>query len=267
MDPVARFADLMAEPGAAVGGDGGPPLDLSLALIAAAGRPGVDPEGLVAELDTLAAAVEDPHGSAVELCAALFGPVGFAGDTDDYYDPRNSLLDEVLQRRRGIPITLSVLAMEVGRRRGVELVGVGMPGHFLVRDAHGPTFFDPFGSGRRLDAPGCRDVFVALHGPGTPFDAGYLAPTPASAIVVRVLNNLVAARTRAGDRAGLATALRLQVALPGTGAGERRRLAGVLAAEGRFLDAAALHEELVELEPTRAEEHRVQAARLRARLN
>lgn len=266
MDPFARFADLMAPVGAG-GGPGDVPLDLTLAVVAAADRPEVDPDALVRELDGLAASLGDTDRSAAGLCAGLFGPGGFVGDTVDYYDARNSLLDEVLRRRRGIPITLSVLAMETGRRRGVELVGVGMPGHFLVRDARRAAFFDPFGGGRELDAPGCRDLFHAVHGPGAAFDPGYLTPTPPSSIVVRVLNNLVAARTRAGDRAGLATALRLQVALPGSGVPERRRLAGVLGAEGRFTEAAAVHDDLSRMDPERAGDHRVQAARLRARLN
>jgi regulator of sirC expression with transglutaminase-like and TPR domain len=202
------------------------------------------------------------------VCGSLFGPEGLAGNRSDYYDPANSLLDLVLARRLGIPITLSVVAIEVGRRSGAPLVGIGMPGHFLVRDAADvDAFFDPFHGGRPLDRAGCRDVFLGLHGPSTPFSGSYLDPTPNADVVVRVLNNLRAAHLRAGDRGGLVHTLRLQSVLPGAGVTERRQLAGVLSAEGRFVEASTLYDELVDTDPARADEHRASARRLRANLN
>ena len=258
MDPVAAFAAVVAV--------GDPPLDRALALVAATGRPQVDPDDLVLALDQLAAVC--PGGDVRGMCAALFGPEGFRGNRADYYDPANSLLDQVLARRTGIPITLSVLAMEVGRRVGAPLVGIGMPGHFLVREARdGSSFYDPFDGGRPLDPDGCRRAFHALHGSATPFDDRFLEPTPPVDIVVRVLNNLRAAHLRLGDRAGLARVLRLQAVLPGAGPAERRQLAGVLAAEGRFVEAADLYDGLVHTDPGRADDHRAAAARLRANLN
>jgi regulator of sirC expression with transglutaminase-like and TPR domain len=257
MDPVEAFAELMAA--------GDPPLDRALALIAAAGRPGVEPAALLLRLDALAGTTT--AADAAGLCGELFGPGGFGGDRVDYYDPDNSRLDRVLDRRLGIPITLAAVAMEVGRRRGIELVGVGMPGHFLLATTGATTYFDAFDGGRALDRDGCRELFHVLHGPATPWSASYLDPTPTTAIVVRVLNNLRAATIRGDDRPGLAAALRLQVALPASGAEDRRRLAGVLAADGRFLDSADLYDELAALDPGRAEEHRRAAARLRARMN
>ena len=257
-DPVAEFATLVA------GGD--PPLDRALALVAATGRPAVDPDDVVDRLDGLAA--RGLAGGPGALCAALFGPDGLQGNRSDYYDPANSLLDLVLSRRRGIPITLSVIAMEVGRRVGAPLVGVGMPGHFLVRDGTDPAdFFDPFDGGRPLDRDGCRRAFESLHGGATPFEEQFLEPTGAADIVVRVLNNLRAAHLRAGDRSGLLNALRLQAVLPGAGVAERRQLAGVLSAEGRFVEASELYDGLVHSDPARAEDHRAAAVRLRANLN
>ena len=94
----------------------------------------------------------------------LFDEHGYAGNEADYTDPRNSYLDRVLDRRLGIPITLSVLMMEVARRNGVVLHGIGMPGHFLVGEPDGRTFYDPFHHGRQLDADGARDVFSADPG-------------------------------------------------------------------------------------------------------
>jgi regulator of sirC expression with transglutaminase-like and TPR domain len=258
VDAVAEFGALIAS--------GSQPLDRALALIAAAGRPDVDPDALLARMDELAADL--PADDAPGLCAAIFRGLGFHGNRDDYYDPDNSLLDRVLDRRTGIPITLSVLAMELGRRRGVALVGVGMPGHFLLRDAHDPDLFlDAFDDGRVLDAAGCRRLFARLHGGTAPFSEDHLLPSSPQEIVVRVLNNLRAARLRRGDRHGLADVLRLQAALPTAGIAERRQLAGVLAAEGRFLEAADLYDGLAVDDQLRAEEHRAAALRLRANLN
>lgn len=260
VDDLVRFAELMATPR--------PRLDLALSLIATAGRDGPGADELVARLDDLATRVRstEPAG----ICTELFDPAGeiaFTGDRVDYYDPRNSLLDHVLDRRTGIPITLSVLGIEVARRHRVELEGIGMPGHFLLGDRTTGRFFDAFDGGRSLDADGARRLFGALHGAEQPFESVYLAPTSPSMIVVRVLNNLRGAHLRRGDRAGLARALRLQAALPGTGLAARRDLAGVLAADGRFLEAARVHDGLAEDDPGASEEHLTAAQRLRARLN
>lgn len=260
MDELQRFAELMSDPR--------PRLDLALALIAAAGRSEVDAQELVGRIDELAATVQ--ASDAAGICAQLFspdGPIGFVGDRSDYYDPDNSLLDRVLQRRRGIPITLSILGIEVARRHGIELDGIGMPGHFLLGDRTAGRFYDAFGGGTALQADGARALFHELHGAEQPFEPIYLGATSRPAIVVRVLNNLRGAYLRRGDRRGLARALRLQAALPGLGLAARRDLAGVLAADGRFLDAAVVHEALAADDPDAADEHLASAHRLRARMN
>lgn len=240
-------------------------MDRALALIAAAGR-SVEPDRLLRELDELAEQV--PADDATMLCRGLYTGLGFRGNRLDYYDPDNSLIDRVLERRTGIPITLAVVAMEVGRRRGVSLLGVGMPGHFILGDAADrDLFFDPFDGGRPLDRDGCRRLFAGLHGPTAPFAASYLEPVAPVEIVVRVLNNLRAARLRRGDRSGFAVVLRLQAAMPWAGVSERRQLAGVLAEEGRFVEAADLYERLSGEDTGRAEEHLRSAERLRAHLN
>ncbi|MFM7070064.1 MAG: transglutaminase family protein [Actinomycetes bacterium] len=206
MQPLAELAVLMAEEQ--------PPLDRTLAVLAAAVRRDVDVAGVLRSLDQIAERCTAT--TAVELCAELFGPVGFAPAVDDYYTPENSLLDAVLARRRGLPITLSAVAIEVGRRRGVSLVGVGMPGHFLLRDASDPLrFFDAFGGGRALDLEGCRSCFRSVNGPDAALLPVHLAPVGSRTIVGRVLNNLQVAAGRVGDVELIGSVQRVRVLLSG----------------------------------------------------
>lgn len=260
MDEVARFAAEI--------GSSDPGLDVALALITAAGRDCLTAEALLQGLDHLAATCD--AADAVELHRELFDPArpgSFRGDTETYHDPGNSLLDGVLDRRRGIPITLSILAIEVGRRRGIELVGVGMPGHFLVRSASDEDlFFDPFHGGVALDRAGCRATHERLFGPARLSDE-QLEPTPPRAVIARVLANLRHAYAQCSHRSGLATVLELQSVFPGADPARRRELADVLAADGRFDAAAEVREGLMHLDPERAQEHAQEAVRLRARMN
>ena len=133
MDVTARFAELVSGPEESLA------LDEAALLVAAHVHP-VDLDARLASIDALAAAA--PAGDAVALARHLFVDLGFRGNSEDYTDPRNSYLDVVLDRRRGIPITLSILMLEVARRRGIALHGVGMPGHFLV--GTGDLWLDPF---------------------------------------------------------------------------------------------------------------------------
>src|SRR5205823_9498396 len=112
------------------------------------------------QLDELAVRAAGLSGA--ELATLLFVTEGFVGNAADYADPRNSYLDDVLDRRLGIPITLSVVMLEVGRRCGLQLHGVGMPGHFLVGGGPG-EWFDPFHDGARLDLAGCAALFMQGH--------------------------------------------------------------------------------------------------------
>lgn len=234
------------------------PLDEALLLVAAQACPEVDPARERARLDVLAAGVAErtPAGVVAHLVAE-----GFAGDRVSYHDARNSLLPEVLDRRLGIPLTLAVLAVEVGRRIGVGLEGVGMPGHFLLRGTGRPEeLFDLFDGGTRLDDAGARALLAGLQ-PGLPWDPRFLDAVGPRAVLVRLLANLAGAHRRAGDRAGLAWCLRLRAALPDQPVAERRERAAVAASLGAFLEAAALLDELA----TPAD--RAAAARWRARCN
>jgi regulator of sirC expression with transglutaminase-like and TPR domain len=252
-DPTARFVALAARP------TGSWPLDEALVLVAAHARPDIDVDGELGRLDALAAGVQDRSFDG--LRRHLFVDLGFTGDRATYHDPRNSLLPDVLDRRLGIPISLTVMAMEVGRRCGVALEGIGMPGHFIARSGVEPhRYLDAFDRGRELDGPGCQALMAQLA-PGLPWDDAYLAPTPPLAIVTRVLANLAGAYRRAGDRHALCWALRLRLELPGATVPERRELGVLLGASGRFAEGAAV------LEASPEDRDQAAAARLRARLN
>ena len=271
---------------ALVGGpEEGIALDAGCLLIAALGRGRPDDASVVtngrAHLDRLAAGSDatDVDG----LLRYLFGTLGFAGNRAQYDDPRNSYLDEVLDRRCGIPITLAVVVIEVGRRLGLGLTPVGMPGHFLVGAGPG-RYVDAFDGGRVLDAEGCRRRFLELAGPGAPWSADLLASVGPRSVLTRVLANLRRLFAASHDLQGLAWVLALRTGIPGVPSTERMERATVLAALGRFDEAAVELDRLADLEeegapafhhPSQgpaadvvaAPELRARAARLRARLN
>jgi regulator of sirC expression with transglutaminase-like and TPR domain len=136
------------------------PLAEAALLLAVDEYPGLDPGPHLLYLDQLAARVLNRWSGAeptaeeaiAALCDVLFGEEGFHGNTEEYSDPRNSYLNEVLERRTGLPITLSVVVIEVARRAGLPVAGVGFPNHFIVRyeDRPRPHFLDPFRQGRNL---------------------------------------------------------------------------------------------------------------------
>lgn len=261
MDVPARFVELVGGPEDQVA------LDEAMLLIAAGAEPDLDVTTGLQRLDALADGCFAPTLQA--LVRYLFVDLGFAGNREDYYDPRNSFLNHVLDRRRGIPISLSVLAIVVGRRIGVPLAGVGMPGHFLLRDRLDPdVFVDPFARGVLLDRAGCERAFRTAHGPAAPFDPSFLDPVGSRAILGRVLANLKGIYRDRGDRPSLAWVLRMRAAIPGVPDDERRQLASVLAADGQFAAAARELEHLAaQSGGDTAEDDLASATRMRARLN
>jgi regulator of sirC expression with transglutaminase-like and TPR domain len=260
VDRTAQFAELMQQREPTIR------LDEAALLVAAHAYPDLDVDEQRSRLDDLAERCYAPTLDA--LVHHLFVDERFAGNRRDYYDPRNSFLNDVIERRLGIPITLAVVAIEVGRRIGVPLAGVSMPGHFLLRDKVDPeVFVDPFQRGRFLDRAGCEAAFRRVHGPGAQLDPQFLEPVGAAAIVGRILANLKAVYRARRDREALAWVLRLRLAVPGVPVEERRELATALAADGRFDDAADELELLADQVGTRGGEHRRTALRLRARMN
>lgn len=257
--PTERFAELMGRPEDEVD------LDEVALLIAAHGQPDLVVAEQLARLDALARAVPEPTVEGV--VSLLFHTVGLQGEETDYDNPRNSYLNVALDRRRGLPITLSVILIEVARRVGVELVGVGMPGHFLVGTRSEPVrYLDAFDRGRILDEAGCAARFAALSG-GQALPPGALAPVGPHAIALRMVTNLRAAALKRGDRRLLVWTMRLRCLIPGATARDRLELAGALAGSGRFAEAADELESQAESSPGEADELRRQADRLRARLN
>ena len=169
---------------------------------------GVDAERSRAELDRLGARASDRLSSArgdVERARALLrllGEEGFRGNTAAYDDPRNSFLDQVLERRVGIPITLSIVAIEVAARAGFQLSGVSFPAHFLVRSAgEPPVVLDPF-HGRILSLSECRDRLRAVAGPGAVLEPAMLRPATPAEVMVRMLGNLKHGFARSTDWIG-----------------------------------------------------------------
>lgn len=198
MLPAARerFAQLVS----------GPEEELDLAeaalLIAQEEHPELDVAAYLRRLDGLAAAVRarlpeapEPTDIIHSLNIQLFGEEGLAGNESEYYDPRNSFLNEVLDRKRGIPITLSVIYLEVGRRLGLPLAGVGFPGHFLVKysGADGELVLDPFAGGVTLSREELAQKLRRMYGDANPFLAQIpqlLAPASKKEILLRMLHNL-----------------------------------------------------------------------------
>jgi regulator of sirC expression with transglutaminase-like and TPR domain len=132
-----------------------------------------------------------PRERAEALADFLFDRSGFQGNANQYDDPRNSYLNEVLDRRLGIPISLSVVYLYVAQRLGLAAYGVGLPGHFIVgvEDPQGPVYLDPFHGGQRLAEADCANL-VLLTGYSQAFQREWLNPTPALDILARMLNNL-----------------------------------------------------------------------------
>lgn len=172
-------------------------LEEAALLYAAPEYPEMDPETYLRKIDEVAEecreairtyGLEGP--AAGRLCRYLFEVAGYLGNREEYGDPRNSYLNEVLDRKLGIPITLSVLAIAVGRRIGLPLQGVGMPGHFLIRSPNGPALFDPFAGGLLVTPEECRERFESIYGSQLPWTEDYLEPVPQRSILARMLNNL-----------------------------------------------------------------------------
>ncbi|WP_295882051.1 SirB1 family protein [uncultured Thiohalocapsa sp.] len=182
-------------------------------------QPQVNVAASVGELDLLAAAARaqvpaegDLLDRVQRLNELLFGELGFAGERDDFYDPRNSFLDQVLARRRGIPISLSVLYCEVARRLGLPAHGVSFPAHFLVRVGRGNStlVLDVYSGGIPLPEAELDRRLAEVYGEGAVTVRSYpslLRPAGRRETLVRMLRNLAGIYAQRGDDANLLEAL------------------------------------------------------------
>ena len=199
-------------------------LDRAALLIAAEEYPDLPIDAYRIELDGLAARVREripndagPQAIVEHLREVLAAEEGFTGDREHYYDPRNSYLSDVLDRRKGIPIALSTVYMEVGRRIGFELEGVGFPGHFLVKreTAQGAVVLDPFHDGRTLDSDELQSLLNRNFGGNVQHRPSMLRSVTSRQLLYRMLGNLKHIYLRDGDaRRALAAVERMLVVDP-----------------------------------------------------
>lgn len=191
--PRLAFAREVARPDAE--------LDLGRAalLLAQEEYPDLDIEGYLQQLDEMAAAIaprlpEERYPLRVLKCVSeyLFSELGFRGNQRDYYDPRNSFLNDVLERRLGIPITLSLVYLEVTARLQFPMVGVGMPGHFLIRPEveAAEIFVDAFHGGEVLFPEDCAERLQEVYQQPVQFEAHFLEPVSSKQLLARMLTNL-----------------------------------------------------------------------------
>jgi len=193
----------------------------------------------------------------------LYEEQGFFGNAKEYYDPRNSFLNDVLDRKTGIPITLSTVYLEIAERIEFPLVGVGMPGHFLVKHPYFQIVIDPFEQGRVLTEADCRARMERVLGDSVEFHPSFLDAVGKRHIVVRILNNLRAVYVNARQYRKALDIADLALAAQPASPEERKQRAAVLLHLGRYSDAAADLSSYLESSPADADEVRETLAKLR----
>jgi regulator of sirC expression with transglutaminase-like and TPR domain len=264
--PYSRFEELAGANEQAID------VALGAALIARDAYDDLDVPSVLARFEELAAPLirlglpqMSAEAQALEMAHYLYERQGFAGNEADYYDPKNSLLPDVLERRLGIPITLALVYCEVAKRVGVPARGVGFPGHFLVRiERRGephlqPVMVDPFFGGRMLDEKSLLSLLRRVVGPSETLRAEHLEPASPRLILARMLTNLKAVYLARGENSRALLALDRLVSLtPDAPFALRER--GMLAARlGSIEVARADLNRFLELSPESSETHAVRA--------
>ena len=290
--PILRFAAFAQQPESALR------LDEGALLIAEVAHPRLDRERYKRQLDALAAEVWAALGPSARLLRAdqanrrataqrvletmvetLARRENFHGADETYSDPRNSFLNFVLERRQGLPITLSIVYLEVARRLGAPLQGVGLPAHFMVKwplseDEGGDLYVDVYNRGELLDEPTCRQFILRLLAPQTPrsFDPDWARPLTVRQILTRVLYNLKVIYLHRGDTTNALDILDRLIALRPDLSQELRDRGLLRLALGESLLAAADIAAYLERAPNAPENprlrRRIEATQeLRAKLN
>lgn len=236
----ARFARLVAR--------ADPDIDLATAalVVAGHGRPPIDEPAMLARLEGFAELVRirldagDSTDRVVDrLHDVLYREIGFRGPTAaEFGDPANSLLDAVMDRRVGLPISLAIVELETAWGIGLPLVGIGLPGHFIVGGPDG-LLVDPADGGRRLTPDDCQALIRRTVGEGVLFHAGMLRPVTRREILARVLRNLRTARLARRDWPAAVDAIDLLVVLEPIDPEHGRDRGLLLGRMGRFGEAVA----------------------------
>ncbi len=221
--------------------------------------PGLDPEPYLARIDDLAARVRD-RCAAVDRTRQVLGQInwvlfveeGFQGNTDDYYDPRNSYLNEVIDRKTGIPISLSVLYWRLAERLGLTVAGVNLPAHFMLRVGRGDAavFVDPFHAGAVLDREGCQKQVSRQLGQEVALTDAHLAPCPPGLVVSRMLRNLKSIYLQNHDYPSAVPVQRRLAALNASDPEEQRDLGMLYLRVDRPADAVAPLQAYLEAHPS-----------------
>jgi len=271
----ADFARMMLRPEPAI------ELAHAALLVAAESDPGADVEDGLRQMEEWAAELARrlrPDWNNLQKLARLrsflFEELDFRGDPRDYHSPGNSLLHEVLRRRRGIPLTLAIVMLEVGWRVGLPLEGVGFPAHFLVRLTGEPRdlLLDPYREGRSVHEEDCHRMLHEITGGKIAYDEQFIASVGKRDIIQRLLRNLKGAYLRAGDDERALSAVDRLLLLTPDDADEVRDRGLLLSRLGRWNSALECLSNYLEHAPGAAdradvEDHALALRRLLASLN
>lgn len=221
-------------------------LDLCCFLIGRIVDPAFDQIGAVSQLEQLAAQVMSTPATTVaervdSLCRVLFQEHNFRGDTDTYYEPANCCLHSTLETGQGMPITLAVLMIEVARRAGLELQGVGAPFHFLVKyhdpESNDDRYLDPFHGGRAIDQRALAERLRATNQGAGPNPESFLAAVTKRQILQRILTNLKGAGVRKRDYHAAIAATDFLLALSPWSLDDRRDRGLLCYQTGQYIEA------------------------------
>lgn len=254
-----RFAEIVSREDDAIN------LAEAALLIAAEEYPRLDVELYLERLDYFADLAReqaiDARGAIdviTALNATLFERLGFRGNRENYYDPRNSYLNEVIGRRTGIPITLTVVYIEVAKRIGFPVKGVGLPFHFIAKHEAegGDLFIDPFNAGGLLGSAGCDALITRMSGGKLDLRPEHLEAVTRKQILTRMLSNLLGVHSASDHRRALAAIDRILLINPGSAPHIRDR-GLLLATVGDRTDAIRELERYLELASNAPDAHAI----------